>query len=255
MNNNNFNDNGFYNGYNDNPDGYKDPFASDNNIPQQKEVKRPHADYDHLSNSVVTMETLRNYYPDAKLASPTDARERLLKMAVHAIILTVIGLIFALFGISSDSQQTRFMADAAKAEGSLSMILPVVQFPEVMLDEDCYSVIYKYEYNGTTYRDSRIMTEKQMQNITLITPEQTGENSDEKPKSKLQVYVNKDNPSESMLTKSNDLRNGWFYWAVFGVAAVVPVIVGIKRYYDCMSCKTAVYINRKNKKKYQNLKT
>ena len=224
-----------------------------NNFNNQGNPNKTASDYEYLSKGPVKMDVLRSYYPDARLASPADAKERLLQMIIPAAVLILVGIVILLIHISKDSEQTRFLANAAKAEGSLSIILPTLQFPEMLLDEECNVIAYNYTYEGVKYKGSQIMNNSQISEITLVDSESGINDTEKSNKKKLQVYVDKNDPSSSRLTKDNSLRNGFLYFGIFIVAALIFTVAGIIRYNNCISLKTAVYTNSKNKKKYHKI--
>ena len=249
---------GFYTGYNDVPPeteqgGMKDPFTSSGISDEERLYQtvrtRNISNYSFFGFGPVSMETVRQLYPNAKLASPADAMSRLIKAGIVALIALVIGIIFIVVYSGKDAKQTEFMENISVAPGVVQHILDGNKFPERLLGIKSYQVLYTYVVDGTTYKGSDLLTLDQLQSIGLpngISSQNMGK--------EITVYVNKTDSTDTMLAKENYMGRGWLFFGIFAIIAAAFFCVGIKQYSDCISGKTAVFTNENLQKKYQRIR-
>lgn len=203
--------------------------------------------YDNFGFGAVSMETVWQMHPNAKLAGPIDARSRLIKMLIVAGIFLIIGFVFLSFYFSHDSAQNDHMNNSAAVQGEVQHILEGNKFPEHLLRIKSYKVLYKYYYEGVFYNGSDLLTLDQLQSIGL-----TNISSDNQGK-KITAYADMKDPNYSWLVKENFIGRGFAFFIVFAVIAFIFVIIGLKRHSDCMTGRVAVYINETEKKVYQRI--
>ncbi len=249
----------FYNGYTDAPqdaqgsfngnssDPYgmpePDPIAMYNDIRGRKVVN-----YDFFGFGAVSMETVRSMHPNARLAGPVEARSRLIKLLIVGGIILAIGLLYMGLYLSKDAAQTELLNNSEVVDAQLENVLPGQKFPESMLGIKSYDVSYRYHYIDNYYGDTDQLTLDQLHMVGLDKTSKKEDNI------YIKINVDKNDPHRTLLIRENYIGRGSAFLAVFAVIAVIFFIAGFKRYSDCMSGKTAVYINETGKTIYQKIK-
>lgn len=261
------NDNGFYSDQNNDvfhnttdfyqdsqipDDGFKDPFsAAQDPYPTDlyEDVKNRHVlNYDNFGFSPVGMEAVRAMHPNARLATPIDAKSRLLKLVIAAVIVFVLGLIPVFICVGKEAEQNILLDNMVTAEAEVLDMSIGDKMPEKLVNIKSYYVAYFYTFNDRHYHGSQQLTRDQLYAIGLsnLTSESKGRI--------VTVMINSRNPEQSILIKDNYIGRGFLMFSPFVLVALVLFIMGGVRYQSCMTGKTAVYENEVGKKKYQKIK-
>ena len=140
------------------------------------------------------------------------------------------------------------MDNGSTVQGTVNHILDGNKFPERMLGIKSYEIVYTYNYDGRNDRGGDTVTLDQLSESGLprLSHESMGR--------KVTVHFERSEPARSILVMENYVGRGWLFFGFFAVIAIVVFCIGIKRYSDCVSGKTAVYINECEKKRYKRIK-
>lgn len=179
---------------------------------------------DPVAQSIKDPQLFQQIYPDARTATTADALGRTLLLLLMGLCIFCYALYSCVQGVLSAEASAHTLASYTPVSGVVAGVYKYRGRPPF------YTVSYDYEYQETTYRSSSTLYNNTARPLGLTDSDAVGRT--------VTVYVNPDNPKQTMLATKP--YPAFWYWLLLLPGAGL-VIYGIKFYLDCKKGRRLVY--------------